>query len=160
LTEAYLVLSDPARAAEYRRGGGVVPMLEPAGGEAADRQAERAELARECYRAALDYVEAEDYFYAIEMLRQALLNNRRPEYYTLLGHCQMQNPRWLHLAVDSFRRALAMSPDDEQLRLQFADALELYRRQGDLPPATGGDRESRDARRARRAVARLQASRK
>lgn len=158
LTEAYLVLSDPERSAEYQRGmGAAAPSRSVQPNEEA-RKMERAALARESYRAALNYVERADYFYAIELLNQAVRTDERPEYYLLLGRCEMQNRKWLHMAVDSFRRGLALQPDDEQLRLELMEAREIYRRyreeleEKQSPEAA---QEKSDETRARRILSKL-----
>ncbi len=127
LVEAYLVLSDPVRAAEYRKSGRSEGGLAEVRKNVLARESEREALAEETYRAALDYVEAEEYHFAIELLEQAALTHERPEYYSLLGHCRMQNPRWMRAAIDSFRRAVRLSPEDTELRQQLAEATELYR---------------------------------
>lgn len=158
LTEAYLVLSDPERSAEYRRGAGIAPPPPSLAPDEKGRRSERAQLAKESYRTALDYIEEEDYFYAIEMLGRAILMDPRPEYYALLGRCQMQNPKWLHMAIDSIRRALALRPEDEELRAELAEATQRYRsyqqeveRAGASPKSEAGRVEAR----ARRLLSKL-----
>ena len=158
LTEAYLVLSDPTRCAEYKRESSAVPPPRSIGPDARARRSERVQLARERFRTALDHIEEEDYYYAIELLRQAVLSDEQPEYYALLGRCQMQNQQWLHMAVDSFRSALRLRPDDAKLRQELAVATEQYRsyreeaRSAEVAP---GGRETDDARRAQRILSKL-----
>jgi tetratricopeptide (TPR) repeat protein len=129
LTEAYLVLSDPDRAAQYRRGLANVPQATASAPRGEARRAERVHLAREHYELAKEQVDEGDYFYAIELLRQATLADPQPDYFALLGRAQLRNPRWVHMAVDSFREAVALRPADEALRRQLAEATESYKRQ-------------------------------
>lgn len=129
LTEAYLVLSDPERAAEYRRRASDVPSPRARQPTAKARRSEKVKLARERYRLALEYIEEEDYFYAIELLKQAVRADERSEYLALLARCQMQNPRWLNQAADTLQRALTLRPDDEELRSELEEARRLLRLQ-------------------------------
>lgn len=162
LTEAYLVLSDPERSAEYRRGAGTVPVPRQAIPDSDERSSERVALARESYLVALDRIEREDYFYAIEMLRHAIRNDERAEYYALLGSCQMENKQWLHLAVDSFRRAVQLSPEDEELRHLLAEAREEYRiYEEELESRRGKlSEDERQKTRTRRVLAKLRRQRR
>ena len=116
-------------------------------------------LARESYRVALDYLEEDDYYYAIEMLRRATLMDERPEYYALLGRCQMQNPKWLHMAVDSIRRALALRPDDQELRHELAEVTRQFREHREREAArrrpVGAPPRDADAVRGRRLLSKL-----
>ncbi len=158
LVEAYLVLSDPVRAAEHRRDVGGSETLGAHREGRTERRSEREALAHEAYVAALDFVEAEEFHYAIELLLQATRHAERPEYYSLLGHCQMQNPRWLRMAVDSFRRAVKLSPHDEELRGALAEATEVYRlhrEQAQAAPEPAPREESVARRRMRLATEKL-----
>lgn len=157
LTEAYLVLSDPERAAKYRRGASVLPPPRVREPTAKARRSEQVRLARERYRLALDYIEEEDFFYAIQLLQQAVRADERPEYLALLANCQLQNPRWLNQAVDNLRRAVALRPDDEALRSQLEETKErivAYRR-AQQEPAEPAEEVRAEERRARRLLDKL-----
>lgn len=161
LTEAYLVLSDPERAARYRRTATTVPTPRARQPSVKARRSEQVRLARERYRLALDYIEEEDYFYAIQLLQQAVQADERAEYLALLASCQLQNPRWLNQALDTLRRAVALRPDDGELRAQLESTKERIRERAvareHSEEAESGD--GGEARRARRILDRLRRDR-
>ncbi len=101
-TDAYLTLSDRNL---RRRYDVKVGMRDPGpSAEARKREAER--LAESYHRRALLLLEAEDYHFAVELLKQAVLADPRPEYYLRLGDAQAKNPNWLRAAIDSYRKAI------------------------------------------------------
>ncbi len=165
LAEAYLVLSDPEDADGYRSGKGVLKTPQPeVDTESEERRSEREEVARQSYQAALDCIEADDYFYAIQLLTRATQANPRAEYFAMLGHCQRQNPKWLYKAVDSFERALNLSPEDQELRRYLSEAsqehqeyLEASQQEQEPEPQPEPEEptESQEARRVRRALSKL-----
>ncbi|MDX1643533.1 MAG: DnaJ domain-containing protein [Thermoanaerobaculia bacterium] len=155
LTEAYLVLSDPERAAEYRRRATDLPSPQARRPTAKARRSEQVKLARERYRLALEYIEQEDYFYAIELLKQAARADERSEYLALLANCQMQNPRWLNQAADTMQRALALRPDDEELRAQLEEIRHRLRARRDTERARQEAAEGRETERERRLLDKL-----
>jgi len=131
LTDAYLVLSDPDRSALYRRHMAEVPAPQVRLPNDKVRRSERAGLARHNYQLAKEHIDGEDFHYAIELLRQAVLADPLPEYHLLLGRCLERNPRWLHMAVDSLREAVALRPHDSELRQELARMTHEYHRQAD-----------------------------
>lgn len=101
-TDAYLTLSDPARRRRYDvKVGNRDPGPSP---EVRKREAER--LAESYHRRALLLLEEEDYHFAVELLKQAVLADPRPEYYLRLGEAQAKNPNWLRHALQSFEQAI------------------------------------------------------
>jgi tetratricopeptide (TPR) repeat protein len=131
-TEAYLTLSDRDRSREY-----LVEVGSPGAGMASassgqDRQEEIAETVERNYRMAKAMVQREDYHFAIELLQQAVRVQPKAEYYALLARCQARNPRWFQKAVSSYGRALQLSPDDHDVRIELAQVLEAA---GDRPRA-------------------------
>jgi curved DNA-binding protein CbpA len=116
-TSAYAVLSDPVRRTEYNREAGIALGVEVTGER---RQKEVEQLASQLYERASQLAEREDYFLAVELLRQAIAHQPRSDYYALLGRIQRRNPKWLREAQDSFRRAIQLAPDDAELRVELA----------------------------------------
>jgi len=147
-TDAYLTLSDPNL---RRRYDVKVGMRDPGPSpEARRREAER--LAESYHRRAQLLLDAEDYHFAVELLKQAVLADPRGEYYVKLGDAQAKNPNWLRQAADSYRKALDLGYPDpriwsalggvyeamgetEHARHHFRTALE--RRPGDSDAAAG-----------------------
>lgn len=148
-TEAYLTLSDPQRRMRYDRETGA-----SSGGAAdsANRSQEARRLAQQYFHEAQDMVDREEYHYALELLRQAVQADPRPEYHALMAEVQQRNPKWLHHAVDSYRKALQGQPGNTAWRLAMGELFELlddreraratYRsilaRQADHPQARAG----------------------
>jgi len=119
-TEAYLVLSDPHRRSRYDRDEGLEVRRSPA-----QRAKEAKRIARELYTRAQGLVEREDYHYALELLQQAVLADPSvADCWALLGRCRAQNPKWLHMAADNLRRAIQLSPEASELRLELAEVEE------------------------------------
>jgi curved DNA-binding protein CbpA len=129
-TEAYLVLSDPERRSRYNREMGLVQQA-VAVDPAKDRE-QLALMARQHFLQAQHLVQDEEYHYAVELLRQAIRSDPRPEYYALLGEVQSKNPNWLRQAADSFRHAVRLAPGDMSLRLSLGQTFEEL---GDLQRA-------------------------
>lgn len=126
-TEAYLVLSDPHRRGAYDRSSGRATVVRREGWQSSpERVEERAEearrLARELHDRAESLAEREDFHYALELLRQAVrVDPEAADSWALLGRCQARNPKWLHMAGDSLRRALHLRPDSIEYRLALAE---------------------------------------
>jgi hypothetical protein len=119
-TRAYLTLNDPRRRAAYDVDIGLGTSLP---GEEARRD-ERKVQARESFDRARELANAEDFHFAIELLRQAVVLDPMPEYYGLLAACQLRNPNWSRQALDAARAGLRLKPSDNSLRLLSAQALE------------------------------------
>ncbi len=151
LTEAYLALSAPQEEEGSEDADGdpaspdrTSPDRPDVESESPERRAEREEVADQSYRAALDCIEVDDYYYAIQLLERATLANPRAEYYSLLGLCQRKNPKWLHMAVDSLERACALSPEDEVLREYLSEAQKEHREYLDSVEAASAPQEGPD----------------
>lgn len=132
-TAAYLTLSQPDRRRRYD--AEIVPASPSPPAE--KRGDEARQLARSYYERAAALIEAEDFHFAIELLKQAVSSHPRPEYYVLLGRAQAKNPNWLRHAVDSYRRALDLGAEDPRIAValgrlceemeQYAEAERHYR---------------------------------
>jgi hypothetical protein len=116
-TAAYLTLSQPDRRRRYDAAA-------PASAPAPKRGDEARQLARSYYERAEALIEAEDFHFAIELLKQAVSSHPRPEYYVLLGRAQAKNPNWLRHAVDSYRRALDLGADDGRVAIALGRLCE------------------------------------
>lgn len=154
-TAAYLTLSDPRRRSSYNLLAGVKIAVEV---DAGKRQQEKRDLARQSYRLAQHYASdaAMDYSRAVELLLEATRLDPRAEYFLLLGKTQARNPNWYADAVESYRRAVALKPDDAGYRVAFGGVLQGV---GDYPGATAQYRKALelmpDHAGAREALARL-----
>jgi tetratricopeptide (TPR) repeat protein len=133
-TAAYLLLSQPDRRRRYDAEV-AAPAVPRAPAE--KRGDEARQLARSYYERAAALIDAEDFHFAIELLKQAVSSHPRPEYYVLLGRAQAKNPNWLRHAVDSYRRALDLGAEDPRIAValgrlceemeQYAEAERHYR---------------------------------
>jgi curved DNA-binding protein CbpA len=145
---AYAVLSDPGRRSEYNREAGIRISQEVSPEQ---REKEVSELAHELFRRGSQHAEREEYFMAVELLRQAIALQPRAEYFRLLAQIQRRNPKWLRDAQESFRRAVKLAPEDTELRIELARLQErageahaakasyravLERKPGDVAAAT------------------------
>jgi tetratricopeptide (TPR) repeat protein len=131
-TLAYLTLSDEERRLSYNIEIGLASsrsMPVPMGQE---RAKEEREMARRNYELARRQADEEEFFYAIELLYVATRLDPQAEYLALLGRCQSENPKWLRKAIQSYSRALELSPGEAEWRLEVAS---LYERDGNLPMA-------------------------
>lgn len=104
VTLAYLTLIHPGRRGEYDRQLGT-RLWE---GERTQREEEGRQVARRYFARAEVLAAKEEFHQAIELLRQAVRADPRPEYHALLGQCQARNPHWLRHAVESLEQAVAL----------------------------------------------------
>ena len=133
VTEAYLVLSQPERRKQYDR------ELRPAALTSLTPEARAVEakaVARRHFARAVWLSEADDFYFAVELLRQAVRLDGRPEYFSLLGRLEAKNPRWLHHAVEHLQHALDLGATDAGIPGALQEIRELM--------ASGGaaDREA------------------
>ena len=119
--EAYLTLSDPNRRASYNTMAGIHLGLQI---DAAQRELEKRTIARQNYRRAAICLAEMDYSLAIDLLKEATRMDPQAEYFARLGMAQGKNPNWQHHAVESFRQALKLKPDDVGILFSFGDLLE------------------------------------
>jgi len=139
-TEGYLTLSHPERRKHYDREMGV--RLWSGEATAAARNEEGQQVARRYYAKAKILAASEEYHLGIELLRQAVRMDPRPEYYALLGQLFAKNPLWLRHAAESLDRAIELGAADPAI----AAARESVREQmavdasHDEPPPREGKR--------------------
>ena len=145
-TDAYLTLSNPERRRRYEAKVGAGPDPVPS---QEVRDQESGQLARGYYQRALELIEAKEYHFAIELLRQAVQRDPQPEYYLRLAETQAQNPNWLRLAADSYRRAIELGAGEPavrvalgQLREELGQLPEARRRYEEALAITPGDPEA------------------
>ncbi len=128
--EAYLTLCDPAKRVLYNSAMGITGVhadIDPA-----EREAEKIRQAKRSFDQAGEMVQAEDYHFAVELLKQAVELDPRAEYYALLAACQAKNANWLGQAAASLRRALELKPNDAGYYTLLGKILEEW---GDGPGA-------------------------
>jgi tetratricopeptide (TPR) repeat protein len=115
LTQAYLNLSDPDRRKAYDRGLPSEIFTAPPEERPGQRQNEARDVARNYHKRALELIGNDDYYLAIELLREAVRIAPQAELYALLGKLQAKNPRWLRAAAESLQQALALGSKDADL---------------------------------------------
>lgn len=123
-TEAYLTLSDQDRRGQYLRKVGAFSDGSLFGRSEESRKEEVEELAKKNFKLAKQLVDRQDYYYAIELLNQAIRMETRPEYFGLLAYCQSQNPQWFDKAIASYGRAIQLDPENADLRAELAGVYE------------------------------------
>ncbi|HVS04415.1 MAG TPA: tetratricopeptide repeat protein [Thermoanaerobaculia bacterium] len=136
-TRAYLVLSDPQRRSRYDRALDLHP--EPEARSPEEVAGARRQMAREYFERARGLARSEEYHYAVELLRDAVRWDPRPEYLALLGEIEGRNPKWLERAAEHLERAVRSRPDEGDFRLQLA---QVYDRQGRVERAVAAYREA------------------
>jgi curved DNA-binding protein CbpA len=115
LTAAYLNLSHPERRKAYDRGLSADTWSAVARPEPARRQEEARDVAESYHKRALELIATDDYYLAIELLREAVRIAPQAELYALLGRLQSKNPRWLRASAESLQQALALGSKDDGL---------------------------------------------
>lgn len=122
-TEAYFTLSDPRRRAAYERnlraGKAEALHMEPE-----ERLEEKKELARGYYERAQGMVDGPEAHFAVDLMKNAVRYDPRPEYYLLLAQAQARNPHWRRHAVENLRQALKLDGEEATIRLRLAQVLE------------------------------------
>jgi tetratricopeptide (TPR) repeat protein len=122
LTQAYLNLSHPERRKAYDRGlssqaWSAIPAPD-------QRRGEVREIAERYYKRAMELISNDDFYPAIELLREAVRISPQPELYALLGKLQAKNPRWLRVAAESLQQAMALGSKDPDLATALRDVQE------------------------------------
>lgn len=127
-TDAYLTVSDPERKVRYANE--ISSTSQTTANDLSDdqRREEIRTVARESYRSALSLAERHEYHSAIQLLEQAVKVDPQPEYLSLLGDCQAENPKWLDRAAANYGRAVRFRPNDPFLRIKLGRVYELQRR--------------------------------
>ncbi len=118
--QAYWTLSNPSRRIAYNR---TLDALPPQIGEQ-QRGSEKRELAQDCYRQGTQLLAANDVSAAIDVLREAVRMDRKADYFSLLGQAEARNPAWTTRAINSFREAIQLDPNDVRARMGLGAAYE------------------------------------
>ena len=124
-TEAYLVLADPRRRSSYNMIVGIQLTTKV---DAGKREEEKKKIARQNFIRAGRCLSEMDYSLAVDLLKEAARLDPKAEYFARLGMAQSKNRHWRRHAVESFRRAVELSPDDAGIRLGFGEVLEKMER--------------------------------
>ncbi len=124
-TEAYLALSDPRRRASYNMIAGIQITTEV---DADQREEEKRQIAKQNYRRAASCLAEADYSLAADLLKEAVRLDPQAVYFARLGQVQTKNPHWYRHAMESYRRALELAPDDAGVRVAYAESLEAMDR--------------------------------
>jgi curved DNA-binding protein CbpA len=128
--EAYVTLCDPAKRVAYGSAFGITGVRSEI--SPAEREAEKIRQAKRSFDHASEMMLAEDYHFAVELLKQAVDLDPRAEYWALLAACQAKNANWLGQASESLRRALELKPNDPGYYSLLGKILEEW---GDGPGA-------------------------
>ncbi len=120
-TEAYLTLSDPRRRASYNTMAGVHVQVAV---DQDQRDEEKRSIAVQNYRRAASCLSQMDFSLAVDLLKEAARMDPRPEYFARLGLAQSKNPNWHRHAVESYRQAVELDPDDAGTRAAYGTLLE------------------------------------
>jgi len=123
---AYLVLSDPLRRKEYDREHATPPQPELRSEE--ELAEVRRELARRAFKRAQSLMRSEQYHYVVELLREPVHWDPRPESLALLAEAQAKNPKWREAALENVQHAVRLAPNDAAYRLKLARLLEEMER--------------------------------
>jgi curved DNA-binding protein CbpA len=138
ITQGYLVLSQPERRKAYDRDLAPDDWFASWNAAPGRRDHEARELARSYYDRAMALASADDLHFAIEVLKQAVRADARPEYHALLGRLQAKNPRWLRAASENLRRAVDLGSQDPELPAALNQALERLQAGEALAPGASG----------------------
>jgi len=123
-TDAYVTLSDPDRKTRYAQDLGPLSQSSSKGPSDEIRSKEKQEVARQNYEMALALTDRQDFHSAIQLLEQAVKVDPQPEYLTLLGDCQAENPSWLDRAAFNYQWALQVRPGDAAVLARLGRAHE------------------------------------
>ena len=123
LTQAYLNLSHPDRRKAYDRGLSSDTWSAVSPGPS-QRREETREVAESYRKRVLELISTDDYYLAIELLREAVRIAPQADLYALLGRLQAKNPRWLRAAAESLQQALALGSKDSELAAHLHDVQE------------------------------------
>jgi tetratricopeptide (TPR) repeat protein len=121
LTQAYLNLSHPERRKAYDRGLSSLAWSAALSPASAQRREEVRDAVERYHKRALDLIAADDFYPAIELLKEAVRISPQPELYAMLGKLQAKNPRWLRVAAESLQQAMALGSKDPELPATLHD---------------------------------------
>ena len=122
VTLAYFQLSDPDRRRAYHVAEHISltdRVLRPE-----ERRKESEELAREKFEQAKEFIDAEDYHAAVEILREVVRLDPQPHYWALMGDVQSENPQWLDRAILAYEQAVQLQNDAAELHCRLGELHE------------------------------------
>lgn len=121
-TRAYVALIDPERRRLYNQTELIELTTSPVSDS--DRLQERRQVARQNYEKGIAYAAATEFHFAVELLEQAVRTDPRPEYWVALARVQARNPNWRGRAIESYRAALELEPDNAEVRFVLGQLYE------------------------------------
>jgi tetratricopeptide (TPR) repeat protein len=126
-TDAYQTLTDPQRRMLYRA---ALQLPETAAAEVdpVERAREVAQLAQRQFERALAEERNGDYHSALVLLEEVVRLAPTVAHWSALARLQEKNPAWSARAIESWRSALALDPQNGAIRLALG---EVYERAGD-----------------------------
>lgn len=94
------------------------------------------QIARANYARARQLFEQEDFFPAMEMIKQAVeFDPEHWEYWVLLSRVQRKNPKWVKQSTETVRRAVALMPGNVELLFELSEACAAERNDTDRTKA-------------------------
>jgi tetratricopeptide (TPR) repeat protein len=121
-TRAYVTLIDPERRRVYNLTELIDLAATPV--SSSERKEERRQVARKSFERGIAYAAASEFHFAVEMLEQAVRADPRAEYHAALGRVQSRNPNWRQRAVESYRAAIELEPDNASVRYALGQLFE------------------------------------
>ncbi|RMH20654.1 MAG: tetratricopeptide repeat protein [Acidobacteria bacterium] len=126
VTEAYLTLADPGRRVAYNQLLGLAAPVEEVPPD--QRASEKVKLAELYYRRGVERLASLEPSVAIDLLKEAVRLDPKPEYFATLGLAQAKNPAWRRQAATSYERAVELAPGSAKFRVGLAMVLEKMKR--------------------------------
>lgn len=121
LTQAYLNLSQPERRKAYDRGLSSLTWSASLSPASEQRREEVRDAVERYHKRALELIASDDFYPAIELLKEAVRISPQPELYAMLGKLQAKNPRWLRVAAENLQQAMALGSKDSELAAALHD---------------------------------------
>jgi tetratricopeptide (TPR) repeat protein len=121
LTQAYLNLSQPERRKAYDRGLSSQTWSAALSPASEQRREEVRDAVERYHKRALELIASDDFYPAIELLKEAVRISPQPELYVLLGKLQAKNPLWLRVAAENLQQAMVLGSKDPELAVALQD---------------------------------------
>ncbi len=121
-TLAYETLLDPEQRRRYNERQMIDVPASVVEGE--QRDAEVRDMARSQFDRAVAYAAAGDPHNAIQLLQQAVRIDPQPDYWWTLARQLARNPNWRRRAIEAYRQAVMLDPQNVPLRLESGKLFE------------------------------------